>query len=86
MNLRAGSKPASRPVTVNQSRTTQPKESGVRSFAASISGHPRYKPASRPVTVNQSRTTQPKESGVRSFAASVSGHPRYKPASRSPLQ
>jgi hypothetical protein len=32
---------------VNPSRTTQPTGSGVRSFAAPVSGHPGSKPASR---------------------------------------
>ncbi len=35
-------------ITMNQSHITPSDGSGVRSFAAPLSGHPRSKPASRP--------------------------------------
>jgi hypothetical protein len=71
---------------MNQSQITYLERSGVRSFVASVSGHPRAKPASAPVPMNLSQIAHRSRSGVRSFVASVSGHPRAKPASRPPLQ
>ena len=71
---------------MNQGQITYLERSGVRSFAASVSGHPGSKPASAPVTIDQGQITPPKRSGVRSRLASVSGHPGAKPASRHPLQ
>jgi hypothetical protein len=75
------------PVTMNQGQITYHERSGVRSFAAPVSGHPRSKPASgSPATMNLSQITHRSRSDVRSFAAPVSGHPGSKPASRHPLQ